>query len=785
MPGVDEFREYWKSRIEQDLASFADPGTTVDVSGTGRTLQGNWIMRGRDREALFFTSRDQGVSVQVPRSMGSVHRGERLAYRSFMAGPDMGDLHQVAQMILQTVKRTLFVPTRAECSEIEDGIPRPAIDVLTNLLDRADESSTRVIMITGGAGAGKTRVLKELVRRHAHSYLHGRSLRLLFYVDAQGRSLARLNEALATELQDLRVRLTYHSVAVLAQLGILVPVIDGFDELLGVSGYDDAFSSLSGFLERLEGEGQLLVSARSVYYEEEFLARTGSLSVSGEQAWSHIPVRVREWEEGDQKTYLDMWVNQKELADDEATLLQERVKEAFSDDNRDLASKPLFFTRVVQFLERDPSFSSGEDLLGALVKEHLTRERKEKLLDRHSSPLLTERQIDRLMRELAQEMWNQETRELDSRSVREVAEYVVETEELDVLSETAKQVIVERMPTLALLATSDTTATRSGISFEHELFFFYFLARSMVSEFKAENRDVRLTLSRSAMPEDIADRVALELCTSNGPLTRDRLQQLLDRLSRSGTTEWRRTTQVRENAGLLAMALIREYAGSGKNPQPVDGCTIRSVVFPGSHLRNVKLKRCSLVDMSIRRTDLAATRFEECEARDTLLFAPLVATDSTRLQLRGLAVAQVFGIRLQGDDSVETNYDPSFVAATLTKCGAPVEIGHTKTSEKIVPEYVQLLERLIRAYHRANPVCTEDDTLHRIFRDPRWNTLERLLLTHEILKKERRSTGGRPKEFLRRQFLPEQIMSGMIDGGDSDTRIRSFWKALETIPARD
>ena len=27
------------------------------------------------------------------------------------------------------------------------------------------------------------------------------------------------------------------------------------------------------------------------------------------------------------------------------------------------------------------------------------------------------------------------------------------------------------------------------------------------------------------------------------------------------------------------------------------------------------------------------------------------------------------------------------------------------------------------------------------------------------------------------------LMAGMIDGGDTNARIRSFWKALETIPA--
>ena len=271
MPDTIDFSKYWTNRIERDLTSFGDPGATVTVTGSGRRLRARWTMRGKDHDAVFSTSLDRGVSVDIG--------GRHLTYRAFVAGTDMADLQQVARMIRQASKLRLFVPTRADYTDGGDSAPRPALDLLTTLLDEENDDTTRVVMVTGEAGAGKTRVLQELVRRRANDYIRGQSSKLLLYVNAQGRALARLNEALATELQDLKVGLTYHSVAVLARLGILIPVIDGFDELLGVSGYDDAFSSLAGFLEQLEGEGQLLTSARSVYYEEEFLSRAGSMSV--------------------------------------------------------------------------------------------------------------------------------------------------------------------------------------------------------------------------------------------------------------------------------------------------------------------------------------------------------------------------------------------------------------------------------------------------------------------------------------------------------------------------
>ena len=272
MPGADvymtDYFAYWNGRVRHDLASFGDPGTSVDVDGSERTFRASWTMRSEPREATFSISRDQGVWV-------TTNSAPRVPYRTFVSGPGMADLRHVAQMIQSARKPTLYISTQA-ASPNGSG---PAIEVLTDLLvEEAD--TTRVVMVTGGAGTGKTSVLRELVGRHAEGYLSGRASRLLLYVNAQGRPLARLNEALATELQDLRVGLTYHSVAVLAQIGVLVPVIDGFDELLGVSGYDDAFSSLSGFIEQLHGEGQILASARSTYYEEEFLERAGRASTT-------------------------------------------------------------------------------------------------------------------------------------------------------------------------------------------------------------------------------------------------------------------------------------------------------------------------------------------------------------------------------------------------------------------------------------------------------------------------------------------------------------------------
>ena len=763
MVQAHDFYESWRFRIQRDLSSFSDPGTLVSASLDGRTVLAEWISRGKNQEATFAISLDQGVTVTANRT--------RLPYRAFISGPELADLRSLAQMILQASAFQPFFPTRATCDDAlgdDNTTEGPAIEVITKLLDRNDGAATRVIMITGDAGAGKTRVLQELVRLQADSYIRGQTTRLLLYVNAQGRALSRLNEALATELQDLRVNLTYHSISVLARLGVLVPVIDGFDELLGVSGYDDAFGSLAGFLEQLHGEGQLLASARSVYYEEEFLSRATSSLPAGAQAWEHVAVRVSGWNASDREEYLKDWITRIGLDEGDAANLIRRVAATFAGENQELAAKPLFFTRTLDLLYSDPEFSGGEDLLRELVQNYLDRERVEKLLDRQSLPLLSEVQLETLMQELAEEMWNQETRELDYQSVRDVAEYVLEGEEI---SDTAKQIIIERIPTLAFLTRADSATLHAG-SFEHELFFFYFLARSLAKQLVTMQGDMRIVLSRSALPEYVADRVAEDIVArqDSGEV---RLQEYFDYLFEAGRRRWLRVDQVRENAGRLVMALLRLR-------RVVSGCVIRGMVFPGSNLNGVTMKQCGLDDVIFRRTDLVEAKFEDCVGRSVLMVEPRLRRGYTLLQVKGLGVEHIIGLHVVGDGTV---YDPESVRETLAECGTPLQDREGQSSAErgvsIPHEYIALLERLMRAYRRANPVSLNDDNLQGLFGNSRWPVLEQLLQDNSLVRKEIRHPSGRSIEMLRRQFLPEQFMAGLSGEHEVGANIRKFWRDLK------
>lgn len=737
-------------RVERDVASFADPATRVYVEAAGNRFRAIWTAH-RERQEITF-----------PRSGGETE------YRSLIAGPKFADLMSVARMIGQAstlIGAEPFIDTMAKRQGAENARShdprRSSVDLLLELIEDDSESATQVIMLTGDAGAGKTCVLRELVRRQADRYIRGQTTKLLLYVNAQGRALARLDEALATELQDLKVGLTYHSIAVLARLGVLIPVIDGFDELLGVSGYNDAFGSLTGLLDGLEGRGHILASARSVYYEEEFVSRAARIADAPDLAWTHIPVRLCDWSDADRRRYVDAWTKREGMPEEEINNLRANIKQAFAGQERTLEAKPLFFTRIVSLLRRNPGFSGGQDPLQALARDYMQRERKEKLLYKNSAPLLTQEQFERLMRELAEEMWNQDTRELDYPSVRYVAEYVVESEDL---SETAKSTVIQRMPTLAFLAQGSDPASHSG-AFEHELFFFYFLGASIAHRLSSSDGDMSIVLSRSALPEDVADRAAAAL--GREP---NRLQEFVTRLVQAGKTEWSRTKQVKENVGLLVMALFRERG-------EIDGCSVSAVVFPGGHFRGVCMKRCSFTETVFKRTNLDKARFEDCEAREALFVEPFLNPETTRLGITGIDSSQFVGVRLRDSETV---YNPTFIAERLKECGAPVfERGAGAREPRIPLRYVQVLERLMGAYRRANPVCADDIHLGKFFSTPEWATLESLLVEHKLVVKETGHPGGAPITLFRRRFAADQLMSGLNGDLSGEHRVDGFWRALE------
>jgi hypothetical protein len=254
---MDELVSGWETRLQQDLRGFADRGNEPRVETDGHTLEAVWTTRGKTQSQLFSLT-PEGVLRWVGKA------GDE-SYSEFLTSDTMADFRQLAAAITSGIARQdAFVASEAI---VEDARPTTASEItatpaaLTDLAENARlhaEDRTSLYFVKGDPGAGKTTLLREATALQAERYLKGESGFLFFYVSAQGRELSNLRDAFSGELDDLRAAFTRDAIATLARRGLLVPIVDGFDELLGTTGYGGAFSSLQSLLVELQGLGAVV-----------------------------------------------------------------------------------------------------------------------------------------------------------------------------------------------------------------------------------------------------------------------------------------------------------------------------------------------------------------------------------------------------------------------------------------------------------------------------------------------------------------------------------------------
>jgi len=671
----------------------------------------------------------------------------------------MGDIFGIAKTSLDIVGAGLYVDTKAESDDLQG----TAVELVSSLVKPSleDKGQTNFIMVTGEAGAGKTSVLKELVRKQAQSFMSGLTDYVYLYVNAQGRALARFNEALATELNELRVWLPHSAVSVLVKLELIVPIIDGFDELLGVGGYDDAFSSISSFVEDLDGKGAMVASARSTYYEQEFLSRASRTTYSASASWKLTSVAVAGWSEEERRAYVKRKVEQRGGSEFEDAYKE--ISRVFSGENEALAKKPLFVARTTDFFLEGLLEPDGRFLLDSLVDAFVNRERKEKLLKKSGDSILDSDQIKGLCSDIAEEMWNLGTRELDRASVRELTELALCDIELTV---SEKSIVQERTSNMAFLQPGEALG---AVSFEHEIFFDYFLASRIAAAICANGPSLNMLLGRSAMPDSLAGNIAANLSESDVDVNR-----VASALCQVASKSAPRQQLVKENAGKLVGSLFEAENGV------IGDISLSDLVFPGSSFRGAHFNRVVFSDCDFRRCDLTEVKFTQCKGERVMFDLPLVSA-GTVLDFDGVEAADFFGIRQAADSGIRICYEPRDVLEILREMGLPsLEGGGEDVILANVPGEVQeLIGRLVRAYTKCNPLCLQDDYLGAIFSSDIWPQVLKAGEESGVLRMERRAANGPRREFVRRLVRPEDLAAGAVKGANVPAPVIHFWSALE------
>lgn len=749
--------------IERDLRAFADPWSTVIVDPTSAV----WERDGIEKTVQF--ARPEG-----PQAFPDVIAdGKRFSYRNFLAGPWMANLATFADFVTKTHSPQVeYVDTWAHYTDDATGkVTRaPATDLIRHLgTEQLPFLSTRVLLVRGEAGSGKTVSLRESTARQAALFRQSKVQSLFFLVDAQGRALSRLEDAMAKDLQDLRAGFSYAAVAPLTRHGLLVPIIDGFDELLGSGGYDEAFSSLAAFLATLDGEGSVVASARSAFFDyRNFYDNAARFSADGRLNYQVETLLVEPWDQVQIRQYFAGFGER--TSGDKLKLIDafDELEANLSPANKQLLSKPFYASRVAELVASSETIRGDEDLLDQLVDSFIEREHK-KLLDKDNRPLLSIKGHRAFLTALAEEMWWQENRRLDVGTVQAAAELVTEAFGLP---PTAAQAIVERVSSYAFL-TSDSSSRRS-LRFEHEVFYGYFLAHKLRDYIEREPADLRRFMGRSVVEPTLVEQAVRLIGTDTERCSS--AVEAISRVLRPNLTE----VVARENAGALISSLLRSCRAARK------GLIIRHAVFQRVLLgplegEDLTFEWCDLNEVDLTDVKLLRPHFRDTALRNVIL-------DLARTRLDGLDPSTrhgIHGITVRGDLAGRFTgkvFDPDEITRVLIEVGM-TPVANEAESEPGRPESVQLridvLERFANKMERRFYASDEDIDRFPFTQRPEWRQVRTLLEVHHLLEKHYVAKSGRPVPLLRLSVPPDVLRRGENTQDSSvPAAVKSFWADL-------
>lgn len=773
----------WTS-VRQDLRAFCDLGGDVDFSEFPQRL-GFSIPRNGGLIEGSVTGSAQNRIVRLEDGSDAV------PYADFLASDQMGNLQRLARQttLLERQYRSrsrkeigssgrsitlydCFVPQNISVGG--QSIGETGLDALDKLISADSGGGTRIAFLTAQAGQGKSSLLDVFTIDQANRYLAGSSKRLCLYVDAQGRGLARLDEAIARQLNDLQFMLSYNAIVSLVREGLLVLVVDGFDELIGSRGtYDDAFGSLSNFIEILEGRGTILAATRSSYFTQEYGSRGALLDADDSFAFELVLAELLPWDSTAQRKYFDRVVGEAALPKVQARRAAKDFERLQAADDAGLLSRPLFardMTMLViggSIVGGQDEISSTSDLVAVLAASYLDREVNSKLLTRDRSLIVDVSGLIDYYVELAGDMWKLETRELDARSARESAELQAE---MWGLATEARDIFLARYASLPFLITQPVG---NAVAFEHEVFFAYFLAIRIAPSLLSGS----LTQAQALLSKASLDEVASDFLASRLRGEAKSIPVVVERLCEVASGRHPREAQIRANCGALIAALLRE--GSRSLPEPLPVTVLRNVRFAGEDLAGIRLHVSQLSAVEFIRCDFRGAVIQADVAHDVMLREPLVDPLTTTLKLPDLGDVGGIGLRLVGDKGIYNEYDSARVVEVLRQIGL-VGVEELRPFHQVDENLADIIAAIAQAYEQMNPIGTGHTRAGHLFTSKASKPVVKLLEKHGLVAEVTKAVSGPSQTFYRKYFVPSTLMEGLWSE-TGNVEIDGFWHDLAQL----
>jgi hypothetical protein len=789
-------------RLHDEVESFhndleAPFGWNVLKSGA---IEAEWVLGGATHRVTLQRNARSGEWGAV------LEDGSKMSYRSLLASPMLGGLRQLARNHatrlgqarrqqfrrlnevgedhLETRLSEVFIPndigiTADELEGSAGGHRAPAIRVLDEVADQAtDPRATKVFFLLSPAGQGKSRSLIEFCLGRATRFASARDTivgpneRLAFYVDAQGRGLGQLQEVLAFELNRLHILLPYGSFIPLVRNGLVVLVIDGFDELIGQTGsFNDAYNSLKEFLRDIDGGGILVGAARSSYFAQDFIARERTLQASRsdddevDAAYELSVGQLHPWSMAQRKQFANDVLPKMRLTEPERKRVSKSFSQLIDADTRDFLGRPLFCLSVLRLLKENSAWvervgQNMDHVTAEIASAYIHREVTTKI-----SPNVRQWVSDRVLRryyaEIAQEMWQLETRAIpagdrvDSLSTSQVLmEALCEEEAMPVA---ARKELRQRANYLPMISFDERAKT---IRFDHELFFAHFVADPIIAAVNGPHPTQSLV--KNALDDDVAAAIASRLGSSPISQTINKFCSVARNAPALGSA------RVKTNCGhIIAAALNQDFL---RGREPIVGLKISDVDFTGtSLLAGVKMEDLTLNNVSFWQVDLQGSILKG-NAMGSTVFGAVKIDPESRIVLGGLQEKDVHAI--------DVSFDYRRIIDRLL--GRDVSDSWEAADDWMPKDALRIVQAACRKLDMV--VLLRDTDEHpscKFLKSRHWPVIVDAFVASKLLREEVGHASSGPKmRVWRRRCDGSKVMAGYL-GSSTDDRIVKFWSLLK------
>jgi hypothetical protein len=566
------------------------------------------------------------------------------------------------------------------------------VEAIETLMDNRNALASQVIYITSDAGEGKTTLINHLARIQAERYKRKESSWLLLPIPLGGRPFLRLDDIIiATLVNRFRFNVFYYdSFIELVKMGILVPALDGFEEMFMESSTGEALSSLGQLLNKLNSQGVVLIAARKAYFDYKSFATQARLFDSIQSDYvTFSRISLKRWDREQFVEYATMRLI--DNPDGAYETLSNALQPSHPILTRAVLVKQLLdvFVTSEDFAEIARNITAGDsqNYFEHFVDAILQREANTKWLDRSGDvarPILTVDEHRELLSSVAQEMWINNTQSLGDDVMGYIADLFSETKGF---TANYQRQIKERIKQHALIVR--TEGVGNSFSFDHQEFYYYFIGVSLANQIIADDRPSLMQMLRVGILPQQAFETVVQSLKSKAYRTATAEELLVALCQKEGMVSF-----VRENLGAI---FIRLLAGDMKETTTVSGLILPPNSLNAVELSNKTFKNCYFQSSGLENTKLIDCTFEQCR------FDRLDLYETTEVKGAKLLDCDIRSV--YDNDSENSFFGPDQVFRLLAGHGFEIKYLDQYQTASLpaneIDEEILLTERIMRRFLKS------------------------------------------------------------------------------------